>query len=148
MSYCPNCDNIYDITKNIPKTSLESSVDLESPIGSSSNDNKSVKKNYSDNISHQAYFICKNCGTYEKIKPGTELIKKISESSQNSYDNYERAKDMIHAKYLPATRNYICQNTKCPSMTDFSKREAVFFRIPNSFKIRYVCKACQSSWIV
>jgi aspartate carbamoyltransferase regulatory subunit len=49
---------------------------------------------------------------------------------------------------LPRTIRYICKNPKCDTHSNSSKKEAVFFRINNTYKIRYVCVECKTSWIV
>jgi hypothetical protein len=96
---------------------------------------------------NNAYFICKNCGSFEQIKQGTLVMSKLSTEGNHDFIDNTNYKNMIHVKTLPITRNYICPNDKCSSHTDFEKREAVFFRIGTQYRIRYVCKTCQISWI-
>ncbi len=95
----------------------------------------------------KSYFICKNCGQYEEIKPKTMIISRsttLENPSSAGYDDIHNYKNMIHAKYLPHTRNYICPNKKCESYKDDSKRDAVFFRKPNTYQTVYVCTTCES----
>lgn len=90
-----------------------------------------------------AYFNCKNCSNTEPIAPGTKIYTLTTNnlsSNQNS-DNYH---NMIHSDILPITRKYKCPNEKCISHTDVSKKEAKFFRINNSYKIKIICLACES----
>lgn len=128
--YCPNCNNIYEITKNVKNNKKDDPLE-----------------NQPDANIQKAYYICKNCGTNEQIKPGSVIIKKTSDVQQTTYDDPQKAKNMLHAPYLPRTRKYICTNTKCISHTDHSKREAVFYRMTNSFRLRYICAACETQWL-
>jgi hypothetical protein len=92
------------------------------------------------------YFICKNCGHSEEISPKTLIFSK-SGSGEGDTEAFENDfKSMIHAKYLPRTRHYICPNSKCISHDKHDKREAVFFRKPNSYKTVYVCTACETGF--
>lgn len=100
--------------------------------------------------SHKAFFICTNCGYNDVVTPGTMIIRRSADinNMQDSdvatiNNNY---KDMLHLKELPWTRNYVCVNKSCKSHTDHALREAVFFRMPNSYKVRYVCNTCETSW--
>lgn len=213
MFYCPNCNNIYDITKNIPsiinQTGGQESETPEtvSTVTNTTNDldkdniniviknilsgkqiNKSELKNITldnlikntnykrlqnktkelvynkiselldnKNISSKsdtltntnAYFICKNCNNYEPIKPNTLITRKIyNETNEVILEDSSKFKDMSNVKCIPLTRNYICPNNKCISQTNHSKRAAKFYRIPGSFKIRYICTGCDFSWTI
>jgi len=211
MFFCPNCDNIYSITKNAPAqnvqvqqggkqysesdtptTMSDSDSNSDNDIVSiilktgnytkeiniktideitktpafkklSSKDKVFVKNKLIEQLSHNdkikmmetnvakstsnAYFICKNCGTSEQISQGTLVLSKLSTEGNHDFIDNTNYKNMIHVKTLPITRNYICPNDKCISHKDNEKREAVFFRIGTQYRIRYVCKACQISWI-
>lgn len=94
-----------------------------------------------------AYFICKNCGYSEQILPGTLVMSRVSSESVNEYTDHAQYKNMIKVKTLPLTRQYVCPNKICDSHTDYEKREAVFFRTKGSYRVRYICKACETSWI-
>lgn len=91
-----------------------------------------------------AHFMCNNCGHKEPIKPGTQIIKKNYNVSSNITN--KDYKDMIHVPYIPRTRDYVCPNDKCKSHKDHTQREAVFFRMDNSYKVKYVCSSCKTSW--
>jgi hypothetical protein len=211
MFFCPNCDNIYSITKNPPvqptqgqqggkqysesdtPTSISDSEtnsdnDIISMILKTGNYNKEINMKTIDEIiktasykklsskdkvfvknklmeqlpqeekikmmetitaktASNAYFICKNCGTYEQITQGTLVMSKLSTEGNHDFIDNTNYKNMIHVKTLPITRNYICPNDKCASHKDHEKREAVFFRMGTQYRIRYVCKTCQISWI-
>ena len=92
-----------------------------------------------------AYFICKKCGRYDAIREGTLIVSK--QTGESLKENIEPIdyKNMTQLSYLPITRKYICPNEKCESHKNYALREAVFFRIPTR-RVRYVCKACLTSF--
>jgi hypothetical protein len=207
MFFCPNCNNIYSITKTPPAQHIQyggynnsetptsisdsdtnSDTDIVSTIIQTGNCTKEINIKTFDEIikspaykklsskdkvlvknklieclpqedkismmetntttsSSNAYFICKNCGTFEKILQGTLVMSKLSVEGTHDFIDNTNYKNMIHVKTLPITRNYICPNDKCTSHKDPEKREAVFFRIGTQYRVRYVCKTCQISWI-
>lgn len=209
MFYCPNCNNIYDITKTVPLAQSDDQSRMvlvggeetsETPITVSSDTkpdniiilidklikNEPIKKELyeklnlntitkhtafkklqskhkelvinklaellpqdaseqkASQIASPVYFMCANCKNVEKIKAGTVITRKLY--GESAADDTSKFKHMVNAHYLPFTRKYVCPNNKCPSITDHSKREAVFFRMANSFKVVYVCKACEQTW--
>jgi DNA-directed RNA polymerase subunit M/transcription elongation factor TFIIS len=143
MFYCPNCNNIYNITKNPSLNIIQQTSDS---ISITTSENKEEIKNIApiDN-KNSVYFICNNCGNSEKIPNNTIIIKKTKEKNTKS-DLIIDAEDILNAPYLPITRNYVCPNKNCESHKEKSKREATFIRLPDSFTIQYVCNACQISW--
>jgi hypothetical protein len=92
-----------------------------------------------------SYFVCNNCGYSRKIEEGTLMFSLTDDTITQSYMT-EHISDMIHSNILPRTRKYICVNKRCKSHTDPTKREAVFFRIQNSYNIRYICTECKTSF--
>lgn len=105
------------------------------------------KKNlpFDQKITDMAYFICKNCGYSEKMKPGTLIFSKVSSDISQSYKT-EDIKTMKYSDILPKTRKYKCPNSKCESHTDLNKREASFFRMNNTHRVKYICHACDTSF--
>jgi hypothetical protein len=129
MFFCPDCNNILDISKNTSNAS-----------SSSSNVDNS-------NINTGVYFLCSNCGYYEDIKPGTKIYSKTSaEIAQVRGQGTENYDDLIHSDIMPRTRRYVCVNPDCESHNDPTKREAVFFTMNNTYKKRYVCVTCKASF--
>lgn len=107
------------------------------------------KKILSDDNVYQpkdsAYFICNNCGIMKKINEGTLIFSRVSSNIAQSYSTSDY-NSMVYSDILPRTRKYICPNDTCDSHTDPIKREAVFFRMNNTFKIKYICTACHTSF--
>jgi hypothetical protein len=108
-------------------------------------DKKLVKEESNKQKLDKAYFICKNCGNRKPIEPGTLIFSRVSSDVAQSYTSSD-VNDMKFSDILPRTRKYICLNNKCESHTNLNKREAVFFRINNSFKVKYICTTCGTSF--
>jgi hypothetical protein len=93
----------------------------------------------------EVHFICNNCGTTKKVKENTLIFSKVSNDISQSYIASDLA-DMQYSDILPVTRVYICPNEKCESHTNLEKREAKFFRLNNSYRLKYVCLACTTTF--
>lgn len=89
----------------------------------------------------KAYFICNSCGYLKPIEEGALIFSRVSSDIVQNYAGSE-VNDMKFSSILPRTRKYICPNKKCESHNDDSKREAVFFRLNNTYRIKYICLAC------
>jgi DNA-directed RNA polymerase subunit M/transcription elongation factor TFIIS len=194
MYFCPNCNNIFDITKNpqeekaktkvggastdyaliIEKILKNQEVLPENVVNLNLNtlikevsykklkvkekelvynkmqellpENKKLIKEMSDKKNDKAYFICKNCGFLKPINDGTLIFSRVSSDISQTYTSTDKAslKAMANSDILPRTRKYICKNSKCISHKDPTKREACFFRMNNSYKIKYICLACNN----
>lgn len=100
-----------------------------------------------DNTTQNAYFICKNCGNHEVMKPNTLITRKnYGDTAVSDEVDEDHHKDMAAVKCIPVTRNYVCNNAKCESHKNYTKRRAKFYRIQGSFIVRYVCLTCNESW--
>lgn len=145
MLFCPNCNNILDITKNPPKNK---NVGSETPSTISETEEKPSKRiDKSEDIAGAgAYYFCKNCAYSKAMESGTLILSKTNSRSVNSYMNMDKLKNKIYSNILPFTRNYICINKSCESHKDSSKREAVFYRLSDSTQVWYTCRACSNYW--
>ena len=92
-----------------------------------------------------AFFKCYNCGEMQPISEGT-LIYSQNYKQDETVANVEINTDLIHDPTLRRTRRYTCHNKDCVSHKDLSKREAVMFRMGDSYHINYVCTACETGW--
>jgi hypothetical protein len=99
-----------------------------------------------DTYNKNMYFICKNCGNYEIIKDGTIIASKENSKNVVSESNFN-AKEYLQMSILPRTRQYDCPNDKCESHKNASKKSAAFMRLPNSYKMRYICESCETAWM-
>lgn len=175
MQFCPNCDNAFVITRinqneqqaqqvqqqsrNVLRQSkhLNENDDLESASASvsvsESSDLIKLDKmdggaiiNKQDKKSEMYYFKCTNCGYIVPIEENTLIIRRTNEENTGNINQTKYA-DMINDVTLPHTRNYICPNKSCKSLTDHSLRDAIWFKPDrNSYMIKYVCTACKTVW--
>jgi len=99
------------------------------------------QENDGNNKYEKVYFICNNCGFKKPIDEDTLIFSKVSSNISQNYSTTD-FKDMINCDILPRTRKYICPNSKCESYIDIKKREASFFRMNNTFQVKYICHAC------
>lgn len=97
------------------------------------------------NKPNNVLFVCNNCGYTEPVKPGTMIFNKSSADISQNYTTSDY-KNMLYSNILPFTRNYTCPNDKCDSHKDSMKREATFFRLNNTFKVKYICRACETEF--
>ena len=93
------------------------------------------------------YFICKNCGNSEPVQEGSMIISRQT-NKEISKDVGFNPKEYLEMKILPRTRQYKCLNDKCESHKNSEKKSAVFMRMNGTYKIRYICEACETSWMV
>nr|QBK88650.1 MAG: putative DNA-dependent RNA polymerase subunit 9 [Mimivirus LCMiAC01] len=98
---------------------------------------------HAEEKSGKAYFKCTNCGYSKKIRPGTEIYSKTSDVIDSPMLAHVSG-DMVYSNILPRTRNYICPNKKCESHSNPSKKKAVFYRVGNSYKVKYICTLCKT----
>ncbi|AYV82267.1 MAG: DNA-dependent RNA polymerase subunit Rpb9 [Homavirus sp.] len=90
-----------------------------------------------------AYFVCNNCGYATKIIPGTNIFSRKSEDISQNYAVSDYS-DQLYSDIVARTRKYICPNKECESHKDNKKREAVFIRLLNTYRIKYICSACKT----
>ena len=103
---------------------------------------KTSKKGFAGN---RAYFKCDKCGNQELIKNKTLIYSNIlSKNMQNNMS--EDTSYMIYDNTLPRTREYICENKQCITHKEPNKREAVFKREENTYKLIYLCTVCNTKW--
>ena len=194
MYFCPNCNNIFDITRNpqeekektkvgggskdytviIDKILKDEEITPANVINLNLNTlikevsykklkikekelvynkiqellptEKKLINDLSDSKNDKAYFICKNCGFLKPIDEGTLIFSRVSSNISQTYTATDDASldAMTNSKILPRTRKYICDNSDCISHTDPTKKEACFFRMNNSYQVKYICLACKN----
>ncbi len=97
-----------------------------------------------DISTYPCFFYCKNCGNHENIPPRSLLFSR-HKNKKNDFDTNFSLFKFDHT--LPFTKKYSCINPSCPSHSNPSSKYAVFFRINNSYNIKYLCCLCDSSWL-
>lgn len=100
-------------------------------------------KNSANNNGGKIYFRCGYCKNVEPILPRTKIFSKILDKPTNECSNTDY-RYMFNNKILPRTKNYECPNEKCVTKIEPDKKEAIFFREVNSYKILYQCTACET----
>jgi hypothetical protein len=94
-----------------------------------------------------AEFKCNNCNNNQVIKE-TILLYNINMEEKNNVkmrtleENEFICKDPI----LPRTHDYTCKNPNCITHKQTSKKESVFFKEKDSFRVNYICCVCFYSW--
>ena len=103
-----------------------------------------IPKEISSNVK-LSYFYCKNCGYNEKIPNKMLIFNRSNEKS--SIDNFNT--NFLNYKYdplLPRTKKYNCNNVECITHKHPEKKKALFFRLGNTYVIKYICLECDSLW--
>jgi hypothetical protein len=103
-----------------------------------------IPKEISSNVK-LSYFYCKNCGYNEKIPNKMLIFNRSNEKS--SIDNFNT--NFLNYKYdplLPRTKKYNCNNVDCITHKHPEKKKALFFRLGNTYVIKYICLECDSFW--
>ena len=109
---------------------------------------KKKPANKDNKIAKKMYFICKSCGNNEPIKEGSMIISRQSNKEiTNENDTGFNPKEYLEMNIYPRTRQYSCLNDKCVSHKNSEKKSAMFMRINGTYKIRYICEACETSWM-
>jgi hypothetical protein len=114
-----------------------------------SNESKEqINKLFEEPIFSGVEFKCNNCNFVKEI---TETIL-LYEYDITSKDEHIRTKEenelYSQNPILPRTHDYNCKNLLCDTnkKNNNIKKEAVFFRDNNSFKVNYICCICYSNW--
>jgi general stress protein 26 len=114
------------------------------------NSDESIDSNNLNINNNKAYFNCNNCNFNTEIEPNTLILSRSSIDNNNANIINVNKKKYLNMKYdrtLPRTRNYTCPNKKCESQKDYSKKEAVWFKInKNKFDLTYICLTCDEIW--
>jgi hypothetical protein len=96
-------------------------------------------------ISSGAEFKCNNCNNIQPIKE-TILLYNINMEEKSKIRTLEENEFICKDPILPRTHDYNCKNPNCITHKDKSKKESVFFKEKNSFKVNYICTVCYYSW--
>lgn len=151
-------DFIDKLIKNELEENELNNIDIDSlPINEKYiNLSTKIKEKIDNNISKlikkmgptdEVIYFCKSCGYTCPIQKRQLIMSKIGKSYTSGVRlTPDKIRIMVNDKTLPHTRGYICTNEKCISHKENDKRDAVFFRFPNSLQTWYICTACQNYW--
>lgn len=95
--------------------------------------------------SKTSYFDCKYCGYNEIIPDKTFIFSRTKEKSNEDTFN-SRFIDYQHDNTLPCTKKYKCINKNCKTHSNPELKKAVFYRLNDSYVVRYVCSICNYFW--
>jgi len=93
-----------------------------------------------------AEFKCNNCNNIEPIKKTILLYNLNMEEKQTKMRTLEENEFISKDPILPRTHDYTCKNPNCITHKDPKRKEAVFFKEKDSFKVKYICSVCYFSW--
>lgn len=94
-----------------------------------------------------AAFKCNNCSFTKEITKTVLLYELDLSDKSEKVRSIEDNELISNNPILPRTHDYICKNVLCLTNKDNKlKKEAVFFREKNSYKINYICTQCFYSW--
>lgn len=115
-----------------------------------------VDRNNKDSI-NRLKFICYSCKYSKNLKSPTILLsdnmsfinKTDEEQPTTSITNniVINPQNKILDPTLPRTKDYVCKNKDCGSHKNDENKEAVFFRINNTYQLIYVCCVCKTYWL-
>jgi hypothetical protein len=165
MKFCPKCNNIMDIGKNMPKIidlintpqtvstdnsnsniETETETEIKTKIDTGIETDNKTKLSDLDEMQY-AYLVCKNCSYFEQLQERTLVFSRMNDDMSSTQIDLNRYKYITHDKTLPHTRDYICNNVNCESHKNYLIKDAVWFRPnPNSYSTYYACCICQTIW--
>jgi len=95
-----------------------------------------------------AQFKCNNCNFTKEITESVLLYQFEIENKIEKIKNLEDNELFCKNPILPRTQDYICKNISCTTNNNNIKikKEAVFFRDKESYKINYICCVCYYNW--
>lgn len=94
-----------------------------------------------------AQFKCNNCSFTKEITETVLLYELDLMDKSEKIRSLEENQLICNNQMLPRTHDYICKNNSCPTNTDKKiKKESVFFREKDSYRINYICTICYFSW--
>ena len=176
MYFCPSCSYSFDIVKssqtsqkdvrvNIEKIGealklFEANDDMSKYVASFSREDTNKNKKYQkfdDNqkakfnlifeelISSGAEFKCNNCNNIQPIKE-TILLYNLNMEEKSKMRTLEENEFICRDPILPRTHDYNCKNPNCITHKQTIKKESVFFKEKDSFKVNYICCVCYYSF--
>lgn len=92
------------------------------------------------------FMKCKNCGYQEDNKNLVIFSKVYTDNSLTSGNADINNRFIIYDHTIPRTKKKKCPNKECPTRSDKSKQEAVFYSIEKTMELVYVCRTCCTEW--
>ena len=93
-----------------------------------------------------AEFKCNNCNNVQAIN-NTVLLYNLNMEEKNTFTRTLEENEFIcNDPILPRTHDYTCRNPNCITHKDIKRKESVYYKEKNSFKVNYICTVCYFSW--
>jgi hypothetical protein len=109
-------------------------------------DKKKFEELFNMPVSSGAQFKCNNCNYSKDIVESVLLYQYTIDNKTTTVKSLEDNELLCNNPTLPRTHDYICKNVLCPTLKKNMKKEAVFFRERDSYKINYICTICFYNW--
>jgi hypothetical protein len=105
-----------------------------------------INQVFEKNLLSEAVFKCNNCNNVQEIRETILLYQYSTDTKDEKVKSLNENKFLSKDPLLPRTRDYICKNPSCITHKDDKKKEAVFYRDKNTFKLNYICTVCYFGW--
>lgn len=111
-------------------------------------DENKIKMNslFEEIASSGAQFKCVNCNFTKKITETTLLYQVNLEDKNTKVKSIEENELLCKDPLLPHTHDYTCKNPSCITHKESKKKDAVFYKERNNYKVNYICTVCYYNW--
>ena len=97
-------------------------------------------------VSSGAEFKCNNCNNSKQITETTLLYQLNMKNKFVKITSLDENELMCRDPTLPHTHDYTCKNIECITHTNNILKDAVFYKLRNSYKVNYICGNCFFNW--
>ena len=97
-------------------------------------------------VSSGAEFRCDNCNNTKQIGETTLLYQISIDSKEIKIKSLEENELMCKDPLLPHTHDYTCKNLSCITHKLPDKKDSIFYKEKNSYKVNYICGVCFYNW--
>jgi hypothetical protein len=105
-----------------------------------------INQLFEELITSGAEFKCSNCNFTKQIVETTLLFQINMEDKDIKVKTLEENKLIIKNPILPHTHDYTCKNPLCETHKNPKIKDSVFYKDNKSYKVNYICCACNYSW--
>jgi len=112
----------------------------------SDSDKEKINVLFQSNNTIGAHFLCNNCNYIKEINQSIILYKYDADNTNEKNISLEDNQLIANNPILPRTHDYICKNIDCSTNKNNHKKEAVFFRDKDSYRVNYICCICYYNW--
>jgi len=107
---------------------------------------QTINQIFEKSLLSEAVFKCNNCNNIQEIRETVLLYQYSTDTKDDKIKSLNENKFLTKDPLLPRTKDYICKNPSCITHKDDTKKEAVFYRDKNTFKLNYICTVCYFGW--